>query len=80
MLPVDISQILTYSSIRYSIVVCLPTHVLCLTYAWSGKWAAPGIEPGTSRTLSENHATRPSSQLLSLPARLRLSLVQLVLA
>ena len=23
--------------------------------------AAPGIEPGTSRTLSENQATRPSS-------------------
>ena len=38
------------------------TYVVDLLYVVRVTWAAPGIEPGTSRTLSENHATRPISQ------------------
>ena len=35
--------------------MCLP-----LGKSW---WAPPGFEPGTSRTLSENHTPRPKSQI-----------------
>ena len=36
-----------------------PEKLFGHTKTW---WARPGFEPGTSRTLSENHTPRPTSQ------------------
>ena len=56
---------------KNSIILALCNEILAIdavqslfqeTFKEKGSWARPGFEPGTSRTLSENHTPRPTSQ------------------
>ena len=44
-------------------------HRVYISTRPSSRWGIPGIEPGTSRTLSENHAARPNPQAIWVTAR-----------
>ena len=47
---------------NWELLQCPTTKSDALVWSLKTKGGDPGIEPGTSRTLSENHTTRPITQ------------------